>query len=124
MNPFDRVVDVHCELFGDLDVLPGPYIREMSPYEGVKFVREKLIEYLPVLMEIRRNIKTLERSIAGRYTVNGHQEFGLRNIDEQIAIIRVVIVPGEFDSLAAKLERLPRLERYIRQQPIPVSHFF
>jgi hypothetical protein len=95
----------------------------MAPYEGVKLVSEKLIEYLHVLMEIRPNIKALERSIASRYAVNGHQEFGLRDIDEQIALIRVVIVPDEFDSLAAKRERLHRFECYVRQQSIRISSF-
>src|ERR1700688_4432372 len=123
MNSFDRVVDVHRELFGNLDVLPGPYTRKMSSNEGVKFVSEKLIEYLHVLVEIRRNIKTLERGVASRYAVNGHQEFRVGDIDKEIALIRVVIVPREFNRLAAKRERLSRFERCIRQQPIRISHF-
>jgi len=106
MNPFNRVVDVHCELFGNLDVLPRPYTGKVAAYKRVEFVSEKLVEYLQILMKIRRNIKSLERSIASRYAVNGHQEFGLRDIDEEIAFIRVIVMAGELDSLTSKRKRL------------------
>jgi len=87
MNAFDRVVDIQCELFGYLNIPPRPRIRKMAAYKGVKIISEEFVEYLQVLMKVRRDIEPLERSIAGGYAINGHQKFGLRDIDEEIAFI-------------------------------------
>ena len=67
MNAFNRVVDVHGEFFGHLNVFLRPYIRKMAAYKGVELIGKDLIEHFQVLMEIRREIKSLKRCIAGGY---------------------------------------------------------
>ena len=61
VDAFDRVLHVQGKFLGDLHVLPGAYIREVPAYECVELVREDLIEHFQVLMEICREIKSLER---------------------------------------------------------------
>src|SRR5260370_21824070 len=124
MNAFNRVVNIQGELFRYLNILPRPRIRKMTAHKDVEVVGEELVEYLHVLMKIRRDIEPLERSIASGHAVNGHQKFGLRDIDKQVAFIRMIIVTREFDSLASKRERLLRLESYVGQQSIRIFHFF
>src|SRR5260370_1311023 len=123
MNAFNRVVNIQGELFRYLNILPRPRIRKMTAHKDVEVVSEELVEYLHVLMKIRRDIEPVERSIAGGYAVNGHQEFGLRDIDEKIALIRMIIVAAELDSLASKRKRFLRFESYVGQQSIRIFYF-
>ena len=73
VNALHRFVDVIGEFsFRDLDVLPSADIGKMTAYERVEVVSKKLIKYLEVLMEICRDVKPLERSVARSYAVDRH----------------------------------------------------
>jgi hypothetical protein len=72
MNALHGAIDVIREFLGNLDVFPGPRIGEMTAYECVELVSEDLVEHSEVLMKICRQIKSLERRIAGSYGVNRH----------------------------------------------------
>jgi hypothetical protein len=103
--------------------LPRAYIREVPAYECVELVREDLIEHFQVLMEICREIKSLERCIAGRNRINHHQKFGFGNVDEKVAFWRMIVMARELDSFVTKFDRLLGLECYVWHQPIRVVHF-
>src|ERR1700730_12626977 len=95
----------------------------MAADKCVKLVRQQLIENLHVLMKVRGDVKPLERSITVGYAVNSHQEFSRWDITEEVTFIRMITMGGEFDSFAAKGERLSQLESDVRYQPIRIVHF-
>src|SRR5260370_33939584 len=73
-------------------------------------------------MESCREVKYLERGIAGRSRINDHQKFGFGNVDEKVAFWRMIVMASELDSLAANFDRLLGLECYVWHQPIRVVH--
>src|SRR6267154_4333 len=122
VDAFDRVVHVQGKFLGDLHILPSAYVRKMTADECVEFVREDLIEHFQVLMEICREIKSLERCIARCNRINDHQKFGFGNVDEKVAFWRMIVMARELDRFAAKFDCLLGLERYVWHQPIRVVH--
>jgi hypothetical protein len=98
------------------------YIREVAAYEGVELVREDLIEHFQVLMEICREIKSLERCTAGRNRINDHQKFGFGNVDKKVAFWRMIVMVPELHCFATKFDRLLGRKCYVWHQPIRVVH--
>src|SRR5215469_8617497 len=74
-------------------------------------------------MEVSGDIESLERSIARGYAVNRHEEFGLRDINEKVAFVGVVEMPGQFHGFTAERNRPFRFEGDVRQQSIGIVHF-
>src|SRR5260370_15708176 len=66
MNAFNRVVNIQGELFRYLNILPRPRIRKMTAHKDVEVVSEELVEYLHVLMKIRRAPRLRLRHLCGR----------------------------------------------------------
>jgi hypothetical protein len=89
----------------------------------IKIIGGELVKYLQVLVEIRGDIETLKRSIAGSYAVDRHKKLGLRNIDEKVALMGVVKMPRQFHGFTAECDRLFRFEGYVRQQSTGIVHF-
>src|SRR6201987_2580722 len=92
----------------------------MSANKGVEVVGEQLIEDLEVLIEVARNIEALERRLAGCYAVDGHEEFRLRDVDEKIAFIGMVVMASKFNGLAAKVDGLRGFEGHGGPQPVGI----
>src|ERR1700733_1612447 len=92
----------------------------MSANKSVEVVGEQLIEDLEVLIEVARDIEALERRVAGGYAVDGHEEFGLRDVDEQIAFIGMVVMASKFDGLAAKVDGLRGFEGHGGHQTVGI----
>src|ERR1700687_3377120 len=122
MNALHCVENVHREFFCNFDILPVPSACKMTADKGVKLVRQQLIENLDVLMKVRGDVKPLERSITVGSAVNGHQEFSRWDINEEVTLIRMIIMGGEIDTFAAKGERLSRFKSDVRYQPIRIVH--
>src|ERR1700751_3518687 len=68
-------------------------------------------------------MKVLKRDVSGRYRVYSHQEFRLRDIDEKITFVGVIVMPREFHGLVAEHDRLRAFERHRWNQPIRIVHF-
>src|ERR1700752_1322082 len=92
----------------------------MSTNRSVEVVGEQLIEDLEVLIEVARDIKALERRVAGGYAVDGHEEFRLREVDEKIAFIGMVVMASKFDGLAAEVDGLRRFEGHGGHQTVGI----
>jgi len=60
-----RVVDVIGEFLGDFNIFLLAYVGEVTADECIKIIGGELVKYLQVLVEIRGDIETLKRSIAG-----------------------------------------------------------
>jgi hypothetical protein len=96
VNALYRVVDVIGEFLGHFDIFLSAYVGEVTADECIKIEGGELVKYLQVLVEIRGDIETLKGSIARSYAVDGHEEFGLRDIDEEVAFVGVVEMARQF----------------------------
>jgi len=74
-------------------------------------------------VEVGREIEVLKRYVPGGHRVNSHEESRLRDVDEKITFVRVVVMPREFHGLAAELDRLRGIERDRWNQSIRILHF-
>jgi hypothetical protein len=123
VNSLDGLVHVVRVFLGDLNILPSSRIGELAPDKVVEFVGEDFVEHLQIFVEVGRQIEILKRYVSRRHRVYSHQEFRLRDIDEKIAFVGVVVMPREFHGLAAELDRLRGLERLRWNQAIRIVHF-
>src|SRR5580704_13861695 len=123
VNSLHSLVHVVRVFLGDLDILPISGIGEVAADKVDEFVVEDFVEHLQIFVEVGRQIEVLKRYVSRRHRVYSHQEFRLRDIDEKIAFVGVVVMPREFHGLAAELDRLRGLERLRRNQAIRIVHF-
>src|SRR6201981_1624377 len=123
VNPLHGLVHVVRVFLGDLNILPSSGIGEVAADKVVEFVGEDFVEHLQIFVEVGRQIEVLKRYVSRGHRVDSHQESRLRHVDEKIAFVGVVVVPREFNGLAAEFDRLRRFERLRWNQAIRIVHF-
>ena len=122
VNSLHGLVHVVRVFPSELNILPSSGIGQMSADEVVEFVGEDFVEHLYVFVEVGRQIEVLKRYVSGCHRVHSHQESRLRDIDEKISFVGVIVMSREFHGLVAELDRLRVFERHRWNQPIRVVH--
>ncbi len=106
VNSLHGLVHVVCVFLGDLNILPSSGTGEVAADKVVEFVGEDFVEHLHIFGEVGRQIEVLKRYVSGGDRVHSHQEFRLRDIDEKISFVGVIVMSHEFHGLVAELERI------------------
>src|SRR5215470_11432246 len=123
VDSFHGLVHIVRVFLGDLDILASSGIGEVAADKVVEFVGEDFVKHFQIFVEVGRQVEVLKGNVSGRHGVYSHQESRLRDIDEKIAFVGVVVMPREFHSLSAQLDRLRGIERDRWNQAIWILHF-